>query len=411
MSVTEKPRLHQDWIDPRAHHIVRTLQKAGYTSYLVGGCVRDLLLGQHPKDFDIATNATPDQVRREIHRAYVIGKRFRLVLVRRDDQQYEVSTFRREMRKDESPEDLPEGDNIFGTPIDDAKRRDFTINALFYDSVSDKLIDFADGLKDLENGWVRMIGDPFVRLAEDPIRILRALRLKHMISFALEPELRKAMCELGSLLPSTALPRRREEMLKWLKLKNPELAFREAWDMGLLHALSPTLAKQLEGENAEDFFQHLRAFSEFNTLAVEPKDFFARLVYAYVRAFIHPESLDKPLGRSALENEGFQAWMREELGMFKTEQAFATKALTMQAILKRRVELEKKGLRRQQAVHNNEAFELAFTIAQHELSLSCDDLRFWAQPLGAPTGKRPSRNRKRSRGSRGRRKPKQETPK
>src|SRR5580692_1341070 len=171
MNVTSKPHLHQDWVDPHAVGIVRALQKRDYTTYLVGGCVRDLLLGIHPKDFDIATNARPDEVKRIIHRAYVIGKRFRLVLVRRDEMQFEVATFRREVGEDEQREDLPAGDNVFGTAEEDAKRRDFTINALFYDPIADQLIDFAEGLPDLENRWIRMIGEPTKRLLEDPIRI------------------------------------------------------------------------------------------------------------------------------------------------------------------------------------------------------------------------------------------------
>ncbi len=110
MNVTQKPHLHQDWIDPHATGIVRALQKNGFMTYLVGGCVRDLLLGIHPKDFDIATNARPEEVKRLINRSYIIGKRFRLVLVRRDDVHFEVATFRREVGEDEVREDLPAGE-------------------------------------------------------------------------------------------------------------------------------------------------------------------------------------------------------------------------------------------------------------------------------------------------------------
>src|SRR6185312_13415325 len=246
MNVTPKPHLHQDWVDPHAVGIVRALQKKGYMTYLVGGCVRDLLIGIHPKDFDIATTAKPNEVKRTIHRAYVIGKRFRLVLVRRDEQQFEVATFRRELTAEETGgEDAPTGDNMFGTPEEDARRRDFTINGLFYDPINDQLIDFAEGLPDLENRIVRMIGEPVRRLAEDPIRILRALRLKHMIEFTLDADLRKAMMETAPTLLTTALPRRREELLKWLRLKKPVLAFQEAFDLEILKILTPTLHEAL----------------------------------------------------------------------------------------------------------------------------------------------------------------------
>src|SRR5262249_29235348 len=141
----------------------------GFTTFLVGGCVRDLLLGKHPKDYDIATNARPQDVRRMIHNSFIIGKRFRLVLVKRGDVQYEVATFRRDLRPDENVEELPGGaDNIFGTPEEDARRRDFTVNGLFYDPVQHKLFDYVEAAADLEHGVVRMIGDPDVRLAEDP---------------------------------------------------------------------------------------------------------------------------------------------------------------------------------------------------------------------------------------------------
>ncbi|MGZ3743745.1 MAG: poly(A) polymerase, partial [Pseudobdellovibrionaceae bacterium] len=163
--MTTKPHLHEDWIDPYARDIVRILQDEGFETYLVGGCVRDLLAGIHPKDFDIATNAHPNQVRRKIPQAYVIGKRFRLVLVRRGDQQFEVATFRRAISAEELEDSEAEiiGDNYFGSCEEDAKRRDFTVNALFYDPIQQKILDYCEGLKDVENRTLRMIGDSVVR--------------------------------------------------------------------------------------------------------------------------------------------------------------------------------------------------------------------------------------------------------
>src|SRR6185437_5841664 len=155
------PKLHEEFIDRDALHIVRTLKGRGFETYLVGGCVRDLLLGKHPKDFDIATTARPQDVRRLISNAFIIGKRFRLVLVKRGETQFEVATFRRDIRPDENVEELPGGvDNIFGTAEEDAKRRDFTINALFFDPIDHRVIDFCEGRTDLDEGVVRMIGDP-----------------------------------------------------------------------------------------------------------------------------------------------------------------------------------------------------------------------------------------------------------
>jgi len=212
-------------IAPDTQHIVRTLQKRGFNTFLVGGCVRDILLGKAPKDFDIATNARPQEVKRALHNAFIIGRRFRLVLVKRGDVQYEVSTFRRDVRPDENLEEGMSVDNIFGSPEEDARRRDFTINGLLYDPVQNNLLDYVEGLPDLEAGIVRMIGDPNVRLIEDPIRILRGIRLAHMIRFSLDCDLRLAIQKNSDQLLKTALPRRREEILKFLRLENPALPF------------------------------------------------------------------------------------------------------------------------------------------------------------------------------------------
>lgn len=400
MNVTQKPHLHQDWIDPHAIGIVRALQKQGFTTYLVGGCVRDLLLGIHPKDYDIATNARPEQVKRIIHRAYVIGKRFRLVLVRRDDQQFEVATFRRELREDENPEDLPPGDNVFGSPEDDAKRRDFTINGLFYDPIADQLIDFADGLPDLESGWVKMIGEPNKRLAEDPIRILRALRLKHMIQFALDSELRAAMRAVAPALTSTALPRRREEILKWLRLKNPELAFREAHDLGILEHLSPTLHRAFDSDKADLFLENLRQMARGLGEGASPADLFGFLVHTYVRTFLHEDPNQGARSRDLAENEEFAAWMRDELGMFKFEQALTIKALHVEPLLGRRKEFQRKGERRQRALVMNDAFPLALKFARQDYFLSSEDLLYWNQKYDKAADENPmerSRPRRRRR--------------
>lgn len=379
MNVTQKPHLHQDWIDPHATGIVRALQKKGHTTYLVGGCVRDLLLNIQPKDYDIATNAKPDEVKSIIHRAYVIGKRFRLVLVRRDEQQFEVATFRRDLRDDEKRDEQPDGDNIFGTEEEDAKRRDFTINGMFYDPIADQLIDYAEGLPDLEQRWVRMIGDPFKRLAEDPIRILRALRLKHMIGFSLDPDLRKAMQEMANTLPTTVLPRRREEILKLLRLRMPDAAFMEAHDLGVLKYLSPTLAAAFDTDACDALMENLRQIGQTDKADLSPADLFCLLVHAYVRAVIQEDPTAGPRMRETLEHEGFQKWMREELGMFKFEQALAVKALHVEPLLARRKEFQRKGERRQRALLSNDAFPMALRFAGRDYCLSCEDLLYWNQ--------------------------------
>jgi poly(A) polymerase len=380
MNIREHPNLHPNWIDTHANGIVKALQKSNFETYLVGGCVRDLLLGIHPKDFDIATTAQPEEIRKIIYKAYVIGKRFRLVLVKRDDQQYEVATFRKniEDKTDDDEEASPEGDNVFGTPEEDAMRRDFTINGLFYDPVGDKLIDHPGGLGDLESGVIRMIGEPNARLVEDPIRILRALRLAHKVQFSIEPSLRAAMqCNAETLL-ATALPRRREEILKLLKLRDPSMAFVEAYDLGVMKFLSPTLEETFE--SADKLKALLHNLSNMRSLWLDsesPLELFGHLLLYYLLAeeIFDPE---KPIkANDILEHPKVSNLMKEELGMFKYEQAIVAKAIHMQSVLQKRVDFDRKGQRRQMAVLKNEAFPLALKFAIENQTLESSDLNFW----------------------------------
>lgn len=402
MQLTQKPRLHQDWIDPHAFGIVKALQKKGFTTYLVGGCVRDLLIGMHPKDYDIGTSAQPQEVKRVIYRSFIIGKRFRLVLIKRDDQQYEVATFRREApppepiseeavkaaeseQATESPaapakEEKPEafGDNFFGTPEEDAKRRDFTINSLFYDPVNDQLLDTCEGMKDLEQRWIRMIGDPKTRLIEDPIRILRGIRLAHKLGFSIEPSLRKAMQDHGSCLRASALPRRREEYLKILRLPDPSLVFLELWDLGLLEHILPTLHNWMQDpEFQKTFLFHLREFHDRKFDPSSPLELFGLFLFAILRAQMGDEFTDLSKWKDYKRSETWLKFMRDELGLFKNEQALALKAMHMQSLLARRVDFEKRGDRRRMAMLRTEAFWLALRMAERDYHLSGMDVFFW----------------------------------
>ena len=375
MKKLETPRLHSDWIDPHAYGIVSALQDKGYTTYLVGGCVRDLLLGKQPKDFDIATSATPNEVKRVIHRSYIIGRRFRLVLVKRGEVQYEVATFRRNSNDNDDLEDSP-GDNFWGSPEEDSLRRDFTVNGLYYDPVSETVLDHLDGGQDLNNGIIRMIGDPDQRLIEDPIRILRAIRLAHLIKFSIEPDLKISIQKNAEVLANSALPRRREEFLKFLRLKEPTLPLLQCFDLGVLKIIAPTLHEVLDEKESNDLFlQELYSFHD--SPLKTPTELFARLVLAYYRAAIEP-NVEKPVrAREFLEHPKLLKLMRDELGMFKYEQAILAKALQIQTILKKREEFEKKGALRQISIFKTEAFPLALAISRREYTISFEDWHFW----------------------------------
>ena len=191
------PEIPEDRLDPDAVKVVRRLRRAGFTAYLVGGCVRDLLLGMRPKDFDVATSAHPNQVKETFRNSRLIGRRFRLAHVFfRGGKIIEVSTFRKSPLDEltDLPQDLLiRHDNVFGTEEEDARRRDFTINALFYEVDAARVVDHVGGKTDLAARLVHTIGKPDVRMREDPVRILRAIRFAAKCGLRIEPETFAAM--------------------------------------------------------------------------------------------------------------------------------------------------------------------------------------------------------------------------
>ncbi len=379
MSKNNKPTLHQAWIDPHAIGIVKTLQKGGYTTYLVGGCVRDLLIGITPKDFDIATSAPPQKVKKQVYQSYVIGKRFRLVLVKREDQQFEVATF----RKQPSPEDNPETgpiveDNLFGSPQEDANRRDFTINGLFYDPVKAELIDYTEGMKDIQLRMIRMIGDPIARLEEDPIRILRALRLAHKINFSIDPELREAMQSQAESLKFSVLPRRREEMLKILRLPEPGLALAEAYDLGILKHVVPTLHDSLENEEVNyEFFQKLDLFSQFIDDPSDNVQLFGVFLFSILKSISEVDQERFANNKEVFEEPFFENMMKDELGMFKYEQQSVARAVQLLNILPKIDSFAKRSPSRQLAMFRNEGFLLSLLFAEADCLIHPRKLSDW----------------------------------
>lgn len=376
-----KPALHEDWIDSYAFRIVKSLQDGGFETYLVGGCVRDLLVGLHPKDFDIATGALPQQVRKKVSNSYVIGRRFRLVLVKRGDQQFEVATFRRSITAEElnAPEMAIEGDNYFGTCEEDAKRRDFTINALFYDPVKHKLIDYCDGLKDIENRILRMIGDPKERMIEDPVRILRAIRLSHKVGFVIDPELRAAIKECAGELKRAVLPRRREEYLKFLRLPNAHLAFIELYDSGVLHEILPSVHNIYENpEKLETFESYIERITAVGIDMKDPIELFAGFLYAFLKAHFGEEHWNL---HAIEEDIRVDVFIREEAGIFKQEAAIFFHCLKLAQSLKKVDTYMRKGERRQAAFVRNDTFLLALKLAQMDYSLSPQESKFWQDQI------------------------------
>lgn len=244
-------------IDPDALKVLYRLHQFNYTAYLVGGSVRDLLLGRRPKDFDIGTSAHPYQIKKLFRNCWIIGRRFRLAHVRFGAKTIEVATFRRhippgtenEPAEPAIPVDAPEGDpdllirhdNTFGTPEEDAFRRDFTINALFYDIATFAIIDYVGGLKDLRDGVIRSIGDPNQRFQEDPVRMLRAITMAARLDFTLDPPVARAIATHKQLLALASPARLIEEYYKVLRSGAAEKTFRGLAEHGLLEAVTPEL--------------------------------------------------------------------------------------------------------------------------------------------------------------------------
>lgn len=265
-------------VDERAVKVVQTLTEAGFEAFIVGGAVRDLLLGLRPKDFDVATNATPEQVKNLFRRAFIIGRRFRIVHVvygrGRDHEVIEVSTFRAMMdsaaadqvvgNEKSSRSDLAgkthvidaEGrvlrDNVWGPQIEDAARRDFTVNAMYYDPQREIVVDYHGGIKDAKKKLLRMIGDPETRYREDPVRIIRVVRFAAKLGFEIEPKTRAPIKEMAALLDNVPISRMFDEMIKLLQTGHALASLQELRKQGLHRGVFPVLDVVLDEVSRHD---------------------------------------------------------------------------------------------------------------------------------------------------------------
>jgi poly(A) polymerase len=236
--------------------VLYRLHRSGYLAYLVGGSVRDLLLGHRPKDFDVATNARPQEIRRLFRNSRIIGRRFRLAHVFFRDTIIEVATFRANPEPPEDPDEWREGaaeaaeeegspdpplprreEVAYGTPAEDARRRDFTVNALFYDIADFSVIDYVGGIEDLDRGIIRTIGDPDRRFLEDPVRMLRALEYSARLGFAIDPPTAEAIARQNSLITEASSSRLTYELLECLR-SGHAAGIHEAWRRAGLFSLA-----------------------------------------------------------------------------------------------------------------------------------------------------------------------------
>ncbi|MBL8323806.1 MAG: polynucleotide adenylyltransferase PcnB, partial [Rubrivivax sp.] len=259
-------------LDANAVRVVRTLKEAGYQAYVVGGAVRDLIVGLRPKDFDVATDATPEQVKALFRRAFIIGRRFRLVHVvfgrGREHETIEVSTFRAYLdasaaeqvagnEKTAKSEIAAKGqhvvdasgrvlrDNVWGPQVEDAARRDFTINAMYYDPLSETVVDYHGGLADAKARLIRMIGDPETRYREDPVRIVRVVRFAAKLGFTVEPATEAPIRRMAPLLANVPISRLFDEMVKLLQTGHAIASVEQLRKRGLERGVFPVLEASL----------------------------------------------------------------------------------------------------------------------------------------------------------------------
>ena len=242
-------------IDPDALKVLYRLSSMGFTAYLVGGGVRDLLMGRKPKDFDVGTSAKPNELRKIFRNCFLIGRRFRLAHIRFGAKVIETATFRQNSQSVgeiiEHAAEGPQEDNTFGTPETDAYRRDFTVNGLFYDIKDFSVIDWVGGMKDIKNRVIRAIGDPNIRFQEDPVRMMRAVKFSSRLGFTIERKTFAAMKRHHACILSASQPRVCEEVFRLFTYGHSAEAFKLMWRTGMLGDLLPELAAAIDKTGGE----------------------------------------------------------------------------------------------------------------------------------------------------------------
>ncbi|MDR0674424.1 MAG: polynucleotide adenylyltransferase PcnB [Zoogloeaceae bacterium] len=247
--------IRRDWISSGSRRVCEALSERGYKAYVVGGAVRDLLAQATPKDFDVATNATPDEIRRCLRRSRLIGRRFQIVHAYMGQEVVEITTFRGALGEDAKTDTHGRvlRDNVFGSQAEDAARRDFTVNALYFDPATEQILDYHHGVADLKQKTLRVIGDPKARYREDPVRMLRAIRLAARLGLAIDPAARRPIREMADLLENVPAARLSDEIFKLLSSGHAVTCLRQLHAEGLHRGTLPLLDVALRTPEGERF--------------------------------------------------------------------------------------------------------------------------------------------------------------
>ena len=295
--------------DQDALNVIHKLREAGFSAYLVGGCIRDLLLKHTPKDFDISTSAKPEDIKRIFRNCILIGRRFRLAHLRfANNKILEVASFR---SGDNENDTLIVRDNLWGSEEEDVMRRDFTINGLFFDSESETIIDYVDGYKDLQDNCLKTIGQPFIRFKQDPVRMIRCLKFQARFGLNVESETKQALIECRKEILKSSQARILEELLRMLESGSSKHFFHLMTKFGLLEILLPTLAHFLEHKEGSEVYAFL---DEIDLLSKEPHAnqlsravLLSSLVFPILNSHImaHIEKKERTLHLGQVQREAF----------------------------------------------------------------------------------------------------------
>jgi poly(A) polymerase len=351
--------ISREAISAASRKTCETLHERGYVAHIVGGAVRDLLLGLRPKDFDVATDAYPEEVHRIFRRSRLIGRRFKLVHVMFGEETVEVSTFRARTVAETDEHGRVVRDNIYGTRADDSIRRDFTVNALYYDPASETVLDYHNGLRDLRKKSVRVIGDARARYREDPVRMLRAARFAAKLGFTIDERTRKPIHEMAHLLENVPPSRVYEEMQKLLLSGHASTSVRQLRSEGLHHGLLPLLDVIFEQPLGERFVMLALEQTDARVLGgkpVSPAFLFAALLWHEVLA-ASKKAVHKGLKPIPALFHAMDAVLEIQTDKLAIPRRFTT---IMKEIWALQPRLEQRSGRRPFALIANERFRAAF---------------------------------------------------
>jgi len=323
-------------VSENAVTVVEGLQKSGYDGYLVGGCVRDLIMGRQPKDFDVTTNASPEQIKKIFSRAMIIGRRFKLVHVSfgrgREREIIEVATYRAAPKNDKqkgvngrsrtSDSGRILDDNVYGTIEADAIRRDFTINALYYDPINEMVIDFVDGIQDAKTKTLRIIGDAKLRFAEDPVRMLRVVRFQAKLDLRVEDSITRAIENNAVLLEDVPAARLFEEVLKLFHYAAAVKTWHQIRTTLLLYYLFPQTVKCINGDGGNRFESLiLNALENTDRRVQQNKPVIPAFLFAVMLWWPFKNEFEKLVSGDVRRNEAF--WIASDL-IFKQQSSSVT---------------------------------------------------------------------------------------